>query len=319
MSGMGLGGAGGLALVLLHGLALAALLSSFGSLLFFGFLVPPAAERVMIGRPCLTVSRRSLVSAIILGLAWLLAESRFIAGATSLGQTMAALPVVIRATLFGRVSAAQIAVLVAALLVLGSGRRARLAAALAGLATALETWHLHGAAMHQGVSAILVSELLHVLAAGAWLGGLLPLALFIREAPPETGAVAARRFSAAATPCVLALAASALWQGDVLVGSVSALFGTLYGWVALTKIGLFAALLVFAARHRLELTPALSGTEPHAARQTLVRSIFGEMVLGLAIVLAAAVISSLPPPADMAMSPGMKMGGAQAVQTMTPG
>jgi len=295
MPGMGLGGAGGAALVLLHGLALAALLSAFGSLLFLGFVVPAASFA------CSAVSRWSLALAIILDAAWLLGETRFIAGATSLADTLAALPVVIRATEFGHLVLGQILALAAAFLLFRRGTRARLAATLAGLATALEAWHLHGAAMHAGPSPILISELLHVLAAGAWLGGLLPLALFIRAAPPAAGAIAANRFSAMATPCVLVLAASALWQGRILIGSVAALFGTAYGWIALAKLGLFVMLFAFAARHRLELTPALSRAEPLGAQRSLVRSIFVEMALGLAIVLAAAVIASLAPPTDMAM------------------
>lgn len=295
MSGMGLGGAGGAALVLLHGLALAALLSAFGSLLFLGFLVP-AANVV-----CSAVSRWSLALAVILEAAWLLGETKFIAGATSLAGTLAALPVVMRATEFGHVTLAQIIALAASLLVFRPGARAKIAAALAGLATALEAWHLHGAAMHAGPSPILVSELLHVLAAGAWLGGLLPLALFIRAAPPAAGAIAARRFSAMATACVVVLAATALWQGRILIGSVAALFGTAYGWIALAKLGLFVMLFAFAARHCLELTPALSRGEPFAARRSLARSIFTEMALGLAIVLVAAVIASLAPPTDMSM------------------
>ncbi|HTU55326.1 MAG TPA: CopD family protein [Acetobacteraceae bacterium] len=301
MPGMGLGGAGGAALVLLHGLALAALLSAFGSLLFLGFVVPAASFA------CSAVSRWSLALAIILDAAWLLGETRFIAGATSLADTLAALPVVIRATEFGHLVLGQILALAAAFLLFRRGTRARLAATLAGLATALEAWHLHGAAMHAGPSPILISELLHVLAAGAWLGGLLPLALFIRAAPPAAGAIAANRFSAMATPCVLVLAASALWQGRILIGSVAALFGTAYGWIALAKLGLFVMLFAFAARHRLELTPALSAersassADSFAARRALVRSIFVEMALGLAIVLVATVIASLAPPTDMAM------------------
>jgi putative copper export protein len=60
-------------------------------------------------------------------------------------------------------------------------------------------------------------------------------------------------------------------------------------------------LFAFAARHRMELTPALGGAEPLVARRTLARSIFIEMALGLAIVFVATVIASLAPPTDMAM------------------
>jgi copper resistance protein D len=330
VSGMGLAGAGGVALVLLHGAALAALLSAFGSLLFLGFAAPPAAarlkaaERTAARRLCSSVACWSLGLAILLELAWLVGLSAFLAGATGPGQVAAAILVVIRATLFGQAVVGQILALVAAAAVFGHGSRTRIAAGLAGLATALEAWHLHGAAMHAGPSPILVAELLHVLAAGAWLGGLLPLALFIRVVPPEAGALAARRFSTLATPCVVVLAATALWQGGVLVGSLAALFGTPYGWMALVKLGLFLTLLAFAIRHRWRLTPALSGAEPFVARRILARSVFGEMAIGLAIVLVAAVISSLAPATDMAMpsrqtSVELPAGHAEAAPAAAPG
>ena len=172
---------------------------------------------------------------------------------------------------------------------------------MTGLATALEAWHLHGAAMQAGVSPFLLTELFHVLAAGAWLGGLLPLALFVRIAPPEACAVIARRFSEFATPCVMLLAITAFLQGRVLIGSIAALVGTIYGAFALVKLSLFVALIGFAARHRWRLAPALSRAEPWVAREVLARSIVKEAILGLSIVLVAAMISSLAPPADMAM------------------
>ena len=307
MSGMGFGGAGGLEVVLLHGLALAGLLSAFGSLFFLAFLMPPAlthsgpAEQAAAIRLCSAVSRGSLILAILFELVWLTAESGVIAGASSLSETLASLPVVVRDTLFGHLMAAQILALIAATLAFGRGTRASVAFWLAGLATALEAWHLHGAAMQAGVSPFLLTELLHVLAAGAWLGGLLPLALFVRTTSPEVGAVIARRFSGFATPCVLLLAITAFLQGRMLIGSIAALTGTLYGWIALVKLGLFVALIGFAARHRWRLAPALSGAEPLMARRVLARSIVQEAILGLAIVLVAAMISSLAPPADMAM------------------
>jgi putative copper resistance protein D len=307
MSGMGFGGAGGLAVVLLHGLALAGLLSAFGSLFFFAFLMPPAltrsgpAEQEAAIRLCSAVSRGSLILAILLELAWLTAESGVIAGASNLSAMLASLPVVVRDTLFGHLVAAQILALIAAALAFGRGLRARIGFWLAGLATVLEAWHLHGAAMQAGLSPFLLTEIFHVLAAGGWLGGILPLAFFIRMTSPETGAVIARRFSDFATPCVLLLAITAFLQGRLLIGSIAALTGTTYGWIALLKLGLFAALLCFAARHRWRLAPALSGAQPFIAREVLARSIVKEAVLGLVILLAAAMISSLAPPADMAM------------------
>jgi len=133
----------------------------------------------------------------------------------------------------------------------------------------------------------------HLLAGAAWLGGLPPLLLVVTTAP-EAALAACRRFSPLGVGCVLALAATAGWQGWALVGSLPGLIGTGYGLMALLKLGLFAALLGLAARHRLRLTPALAAGDPRAARR-LARSIGLEAGLGLAVVLAAGVLSGLPP------------------------
>jgi putative copper resistance protein D len=54
---------------------------------------------------------------------------------------------------------------------------------------------------------------------GAWLGGLLPLLILVRDAPPKPAAEALRRFSKLATLCVLAIAGTACFQGWVLVAA----------------------------------------------------------------------------------------------------
>jgi putative copper export protein len=73
--------------------------------------------------------------------------------------------------------------------------------------------------MEHGPSLLLYSEGLHLLAGGAWLGGLLPLLILVRDAPPKPAAEALRRFSKLATLCVLAIAGTACFQGWVLVAA----------------------------------------------------------------------------------------------------
>ena len=148
--------------------------------------------------------------------------------------------------------------------------------------------------MH-GPSLLLYAEGLHLLAGGAWLGGLLPLLILVRDAPPKPAAEALRRFSKLATLCVVAIAGTACFQGWVLGGGVAGLIGTAYGWVLLLKAALFALLLGLAAINRFRLTPALGRQEAQPARGALMRTIAAETVLGLMVVLAAGVLSSLEP------------------------
>lgn len=249
------------------------------------------------------LARGSLVLAVLGEVGWLVLESAVLVGpGASVG---AAIPVVLWHTKFGQVVLAQTVVLVGALCMLGwrpPKVRTALATMLAGFVVLLETWHLHAAAMNPGPSFFLACEAVHVLAASAWLGSLLPLALFIRSAPPRAGVAVALHYSTLAKPLVIAMVVTAFWQGVVLVGGLPALFQTTYGAVVLIKIALFAILVGFALRHRYRMVPALAGADRGRVRRVLAVSVLAETTLGVAIVLAAAVLASLAPPAMAAMA-----------------
>ena len=151
--------------------------------------------------------------------------------------------------------------------------------------------HGHAFAMSQGVSALLLSQALHLVAAGAWLGALLPLLIVVRDAPLDAAALTVRRFSSLGTVAVTVLAATAMFQGWVLGGGVARTLGTAYGWVLLIKAALFIALIGLAAFNRFRATPALATARAENAKLALQRSIAVETVIGLSIVLAASLLS----------------------------
>lgn len=313
MGGVAIFTPGDLLSALLHGTALAFLFSAFGSLVFLTVLAPPAlhrmdpADRSIIERRGYALARTSLVLAVFGELAWLVFEAGVLAGSANPAVVLRALPVVVLKTRFGHLVLAQVLAPAAALLVLGRRRRGLrpiLAVSLAGLATLLEAWHLHAAAMFPGPSFFLVCEALHVLAAALWLGSLLPLAFFVRAATPAAAFALTRRYSTFARPAVLVLAATAFGQGLVLVGSIQALVFTAYGRLVVVKIVLFLALIAFALRHRFRLAPALAGGEARSVRRLLGRSILAEAACGVAIVLVAAVLASLAPPMMASMHIG---------------
>src|SRR5262249_43515162 len=78
-----------------------------------------------------------------------------------------------------------------------------------GLALTLHARHSHAFAMERGPSLLLYGEGLHLLAGGAWLGGLPPLLILVRHARPEPSAETLRRFPKLATLCVIAIAGTA--------------------------------------------------------------------------------------------------------------
>ena len=238
----------------------------------------------------------SIAVALIAGLAWLLVEAGAMAETATLAETLAALPAVLLGTWFGTVLLAQGIALVGAGTALALfPRRSALPAGLAAAATLLEAGHSHAFAMSDAPSLLLLSQALHLVAAGAWLGGLLPLLIVVRQAPLDAAQHAARSFSTLGAVCVAVLIVTALYQGTVLSGGLAGLTGTAYGAMLLTKATLFALLIALAAINRLRLTPALTGPAGERSRRALGLSIAVETAIGLAVVFAASVLASLEP------------------------
>ncbi len=268
---------GGAALVLARGAADASVLSAFGAPLCL-LLLPQLGRRWIAGA--------SIAAALVLTLAWAALATAHMAGSPL------ELPVVLHETLFGRLVLARLALLAVAGTALAL-RHTLPAAVAAGLAVASQAGHGHALAMWEGPSWLLLSDVLHLLAAGAWLGGLPTLALYVASAPADQAAVACRRFGRLGTGCVLVIAGTALIQSSVLIGSLAGLIGTGYGLTALAKLALFLLLLGIAARNRFRLTPALA--VPGNATSRLARSIAAETAVGLLAVLAAGLLTSLAP------------------------
>jgi putative copper export protein/mono/diheme cytochrome c family protein len=295
---------GGIALILARALTDTALLSAFGTLVFHAFVLPRALERAppdtraVIGRRLLRLTQGSLGLTLLGMVAWLVLQAGNMAGTRGLASSLAAVPTVLTNTFFGHLLAVQGAVALAAMLTLGHGRRPirwRIAAGLSFVVTCLQASHGHAMAMYDGPSFLLLSEVLHLLGAGGWLGGLVPLAMVVRTAAAQQGAMAARWFSPLGKLCIALLAGSTLFQFWVLIGGLPGLVGTAYGWVGLVKLLLLTVLLGFAAANRYRFAPALRGQDAPSARRTLLRSIALQSGVGVLVLLAAAVISNLSP------------------------
>ncbi|MFD3328085.1 copper resistance CopC/CopD family protein [Streptomyces sp. NPDC058701] len=128
------------------------------------------------------------------------------------------------------------------------GARARVAGAVLALALAL-TWAAaeHASAGIQVPLAVPVA-VLHLLAMGVWLGGLITLVALLRHRGPgssEVPAPAIGRFSTLAFTAVAVLVATGAYQSWRQVGSWEALTTTSYGRLLLVKIA--AVLLVLCA------------------------------------------------------------------------
>ena len=250
-----------LLLPLLRAAFVAALFSAFGASLFIWLVAPQGLKLVgardadAIEGRCLRLVRASLVAALFALLGWLVLEASDMSDAANATDALAAIPAVLLETSFGHDLTAQALSVFAALVLLAAWpQRWRFAAVgLTGLALALQAGHSHAFAMEHGPSLLLYAEGLHLLAGGAWLGGLLPLLILVRDAPSKPAAETLRRFSKLATLCVIAIAGTACFQGWVLGGGVAGLIGTAYGCSASPQGG--ALCRVARARRHQPLSP----------------------------------------------------------------
>jgi putative copper resistance protein D len=148
----------------------------------------------------------------------------------------------------------------------------------------------------------------HLIAAGLWPGGLLPLTLVLLQACRSSelslllaaGAIT-RRFSALSLLVVAALAATGLTNSYFLVGSLRALVTTGYGRLLMMKVLLFVIMIGFGACNLLRFKPQLALANEQNAKQRdalrkLTRNVIAELCIGTLIVLIVGALGATPPP-----------------------
>lgn len=293
---------GPLALAAARGLHLAATLSAFGTTISWLVIAQAALARAegeqqqRAKRHLTLILRASVAAALGLAVIWLLLQAADFADTATPVEALRAVPSVLLDSRFGHALIARVLLLLAAVSAFGAGGRMGGAAAgalFAGAACTAQAWMGHAAAVQE--ITLPASVVIHVLAAGAWLGGLLPLWILLRDLLPDHGASeAARRFSSVGIVCVLALAGTALLQGRELIGSIPGLVGTAYGFVALAKLALFLLLIVLATLNRFRFITRLVAGEAKAARHLRLMIVL-ETAVGLTVVLAASRLAELFP------------------------
>ncbi len=180
----------------------------------------------------------------------------------------------------------------------------------AGIALASLAWTGHGAASEgRGGLVHLWADIFHLLAAGAWIGGIAAFGwLLLRPVAAMTedhlrlSHRALDRFSVIGSIVVGVIVASGLVNSYMLVGPMHVLElpFTRYGQLLLIKLALFAAMVALAAANRFRLTPALETALAHgdavSAVAALRRSMAWEAGAALAILGLVAWMGMLAPP-----------------------
>jgi copper transport protein len=178
------------------------------------------------------------------------------------------------------------------------------------------------------------ADVLHVLAASVWVGGIacllsaVPAATRRLEGEERTALLLGtlERFSRIALASVVAIAVTGVVQAYIDVRSFDALFNTTYGVLVLVKSALFLTLLVFGWMNRERLIPALqrlvaAGSTPGRAGLLGRRTLRGELALMAAVFGVTAALVAEAPPIDAATGPFStitRLGAAELEMTVEP-
>jgi copper resistance protein D len=148
------------------------------------------------------------------------------------------------------------------------------------------------------------ADVLHLIAAAAWAGALVPLALLLTMTGADVPSLAAARtatlrFSTLGIVSVVTILFTGIVNTWYLAGSIPALVGTDYGRLLLIKIALFLGMVGIAVFNWLRLTPRLVQNADVSAAQDggrkLSRNAAVEATLGATIIAIVAVLGTLPP------------------------
>lgn len=158
----------------------------------------------------------------------------------------------------------------------------------------------HAAATPEVARAAVMADLMHLFASAAWVGGLFGLLLTlhtVRRALPDDGerrllGALVPRFSLLAAVSTLVLVLTGIYASWVQVTVLRA-FDTPYGWALIAKLVLFGGLVVLGAVNLVRVRPALR--EHARARRVLAWTVRTEVVLGMLVLLAVGLMTSMEP------------------------
>jgi copper resistance protein D len=294
----------------------AATISLAGTICFLAFVAEPVFASVgedtverWVRRTLGRLAWASLVLAIVSGAGWLIA----VAQQLSEGSLSAVLRdriawIVLTKTAFGTAWTLRLslALIIAACLPLAArplgGFRAVVALGCAALLVGGLAFAGHAGTGDDGGAVHLWSDIAHLVAAAAWVGALVPLAILLGAVgrSPHEGAMtiaglAVQRFSTLGLVSVGVLTASGIVNTWYLAGSIKALTGTEYGRLLLVKVALFVVMVAVAAVNRRVLTPRLVADSDVDALRRLRNNSLIEATIGAVILLIVGALGTLQP------------------------
>jgi len=295
-------------LIITRGIHMAATVLAAGTVTFLALMPRPAfgpaklpADFSILRRQLTWLTWGALAVAILSGVAWLMLLAADIYGASIVQVCLhGGIWPVLSDTRFGLVSLIRLALalLLAGLMFSPSLRLLQMVAAICLLALIALIGHA-GATPGTAGDIHLASDIVHLLAAGAWVGALPGLALLLahtqRSNDTDWGSYAVavtRRFSSIGVVCVGALLASGIINSWNLLGGPRDLVTTDYGRLIFLKIVLFVAMVGIATANRFHFTPLLPAP---AALKALQRNALAETGLALCVLLFVGALGTMSP------------------------
>jgi putative copper resistance protein D len=272
----------------------------FGAGAFLWALAPEQLTRELAG-PARRMAAAGIVVAAVTALAWLALE----AGQMGDGWSDAVNPDTLRAVVFetdfGEVWLWRIGLALVLVGALGVRRHDRWAFVVPVSALLLASLGLVGhAAMREGWIGGLhrLNHSIHLLCAGAWLGGLPPLILCLRRyRDPRLrleAAIALRRFSGAGHFLVALVVLTGIVNTILTLGRWPNDLSSPYQTLLAVKIALVAAMIALALVNRYVLAPRIKDQTGAALRILTINS-FAEIGLGIAVLALVSVFGTLAP------------------------
>ena len=178
----------------------------------------------------------------------------------------------------------------------------------------------HAAAL-MDVAPALVADLIHLLAVGAWVGGLPVLLLVVWEARtlrPGRSAAAeltegAARFSAVATVAVGLIVVTGVYSAWLQVVEPERLWRTEYGVLLVAKVALVVPLLALGGANLAWTRPRLAaGTAGARAAKALRTLVAAEIVLAVAVLLVVGFLTEREPARQVSGDVPLAVEGAAA-------
>jgi putative copper export protein len=214
------------------------------------------------------------------------------------GSALPAIPAVLAHTHFGAIWMGRgIALGVLLLSLRRSAPRLGLVSLLAVAGSTAITGH---AGNWGDLSPTAFADWIHVVAGGAWTGGLLALTPLLsgeaRGWPREALISVCRRFSRLAAWCLASVVGTGVWNAWVQLPDISALWTSGYGRTLAAKVALVAALVAYGAANRYLVLPRLRKEEGPGPGRRLRRYVAREALLALGVfAVTAALTESIPP------------------------